>query len=238
MARLFLGSGGYGTPERLAVYREAMREHFGSIERVLFVPHAIADHDGYVRGMTERGYHGDYELVGLHTFDDPVAAVESAQGVYVGGGNSFRLVDALQRLGVVEPLRARVAAGLPYMGVSAGSNAACPTLMTTNDMPIVQPASFEALGLVPFQINPHYFAGSTWVRAGEELVEHRGETRDQRIAEYHEENERVVVGLWEGAGLRVDGERVTLVGGPARVFERGREPRDHEAGARLDELLG
>ena len=121
--------------------------------RVLFVPYALADHDGYVRLMTERGLNAGYELDGIHRHADPVAAVHEAEAIFVGGGNTFRLLAALYRLGLLDPIRERVRGGLPYLGVSAGTNVACPTIRTTNDMPIVQPPSLDALGLVPFQVN-------------------------------------------------------------------------------------
>jgi dipeptidase E len=110
--------------------------------------------------------------------------------------------------------------------------------MTTNDMPVTQPPSLEALGLVGFQVNPHYFSGNTWVRAGDDFREHFGETRDDRIREFHEMNGAPVVGLWEGGFLEVTDGRVTLAGSAARVFRKGKEPVDVEPGAELEGLLG
>jgi dipeptidase E len=212
MARLLLGSGGFRTAERVAFLAERMQAHFGAVDRVLFVPYALADHDGYVTMLTERGLHAGYELDGIHRHPDPVAAIEQATAIYVGGGNTFRLVNELHARGLLEPIRAGVAGGIPYMGVSAGSNVACPTLMTTNDMPIVRPPSFDALGLVDFQINPHYFNGTTLVERGGQTQEHFGETRDDRIREFHEMNELPVVGLWEGGVLEVADGAVRLLG--------------------------
>ncbi len=235
--RLLLSSGGLRTPERVALFGEELRSLFGKARRILFVPWALADHDGYLRALTERGLDGGYELVGIHQCEDPLEAVNEATGILVGGGNTFRLARALQRNGLIEILRERVRSGLPYAGVSAGTNVACPRLCTTNDMPIVEPESFETLGLVSFQINPHFFPGSTWVRDGESFREQFGETRDQRIAEFHEENDVPVLGLWEGAALRVREDSIELLGGPARLFRRGRDALDLEPGARLDALL-
>ena len=236
--RLLLGSGGFRTPERVATWADQMRRVLGPVARVLFVPYALADHDGYVRLLTERGMNAGYPLDGIHQHADPVAAVHAAEAIFVGGGNTFRLLLALYRLGLLDPIRERVRGGLPYLGVSAGTNVACPTIRTTNDMPIVQPPSLDALGLVPFQVNAHYYTGSNYVRHGEEFVEHFGETRDDRLREFHEENETPVVGLWEGGILRVEGGRVDLIGAGARVFRRGDQPLDVEPGADLAPLVG
>lgn len=237
--RILLGSGGFRTAERRAALFAAMRLHFGDVGRVLFVPYATADHERHLEGALAAGFDAGYELEGIHRHRDPVAAVRAAEAISIGGGNTFLLADALHRLGLVEPIRERVRAGVPYMGVSAGANVAGPSLRTTNDMPIVQPPSFETLGLVPFQINPHYFAGTAWRRGSDgTLHEHYGETRDERIAEFHEHDEAVVVALWEGAWLRIEGGRIALEGGPARVFRRGAEPLDLDAGARLESVPG
>src|SRR5215208_236613 len=122
--RVLLGSGGFRTPERVAVLAAAMRRHFGDVRQLLFVPFALADHDGYVRTMTERGVNAGYQLDGLHRHADPVAAVTDADGIFVGGGNTFRLLAALYRLNLLEPIRERVRGGMPYLGVSAGCNVA------------------------------------------------------------------------------------------------------------------
>jgi len=235
--RVLLGSGGFRTPERIQTLTTAMRSFFGSIRRLLFVPYAVADHEGFVRTMQERGIDADYELDGIHRHADPVRTVQEAQGVFVGGGNTFRLLDRLHRFGLVDPLRERVRGGLPYLGVSAGCNVACPTIKTTNDMPIVQPSTLDALALVPFQVNPHYVFGSMYVKDGSEFIQHFGETRDDRLREFHEENDVPVVGLWEGGILHVEGGRVELSAAPARVFRKGREPVDVAPGADLAPLL-
>jgi dipeptidase E len=230
---LLLGSGGFRTPERVAVWAAEMRAALGPVRRVLFVPYALADHAGYVRTMIERGLNAGYDLDGIHDHADPVAAVRAAEAIFVGGGNTFRLLDTLYRLNLLDPIRERVRGGMPYLGVSAGTNVAGPTIRTTNDMPIVQPPSLDALGLVPFQINPHYYAGQNYVRVGDEYVQHFGETRDERIKEFHEENATPVIGLWEGGVLRVTDDRVDLIGAAARVFRRGEAPVDYAAGDRL-----
>ena len=145
---------------------------------------------------------------------------------------------ALQQRDLLDIVRQRVRAGqLRYLGACAGYNMACPSLRTTNDMPIVQPATLDALSLVPFQINAHYHSGSHWVKVDGELREHFGETRDDRLREFHEMNDTPVVGLWEAGLLRVENGEVRLLGAPARVFRKGREAVDMEPGARLDDLL-
>jgi len=203
----------------------------GGVKRVLFVPFALYDRDGYADKARERFERMGFGLDSLHRAADPVTAARSAEAFFVGGGNTFRLLDALYRQGVLDPIRERVEAGAPYIGTSAGSNVACVTIKTTNDMPIVQPPSFDALGLVPFNINPHYLdpdPGST----------HMGETRELRIAEFHEENDPPVIGLRESAMLRVEGHGVELKGTTgARLFRRGMEPQELAPGARLDFLL-
>ena len=237
--RLLLGSGGFRTPDRIQFLAETMRAAFGPIRRLLFVPFALKDHDGYVRTLVERGVNAGYELDGLHRHADPVAAVMDAEAIFVGGGNTFRLLDTLYQLNLLDPIRARVHGGMPYLGVSAGCNVACPTIKTTNDMPIVQPPRLAALGLVPFQVNPHYFTGNTWVkRADGAFEEHFGETRDDRLREFHEMNDTPVVGLWEAGLLRCEGGRVELSGAPARVFRKGQPAVDVAPGADLAGLLG
>ncbi len=199
---------------------EGMKETLGGARRVLFVPYALFDRAAYAARARDRFALMGVALDSIHEAPDPVHAVEGAEALFIGGENTFRLLKAMYEAGVLEPIRRRVAAGMPYLGTSAGSNVACPTIMTTNDMPIVQPPSFEALGLVPFQINPHYFdpdPGST----------HMGETRETRILEYLEENDRVVLGLREGAMIRVEGGSARLLGtAGARIFRRGRPPEE------------
>lgn len=199
--------------------------------RVLFVPYALADHDAYIASVGRALDPYGIEVTGLHVAPDPVAAVEAADVVFVGGGNSFRLLRALQDLDLVPAIRSAVAGRARYIGSSAGTNMACPSLRTTNDMPIVQPRSFEALGLVPFQINPHYLDPDPSSR-------HMGETREQRLIQFLEENDVPVLGLREGSWVRVSGAVATLGGErPARLFDRGGAPRELAAGSDLSSLL-
>ena len=210
---------------------EALRNFLGPLRRILFVPYALADRAAYAARARERLRRMGYAADSVHDAKEPADAVSSAEAIFVGGGNTFRLLTALYERGLVEPLRRRVLEGTPYVGTSAGSNVACVTIKTTNDMPIVQPPRFEGLGLVPFNINPHYLDPDPQSR-------HMGETREERIREFHEENTPPVIGLREGAMLRIEPPRVTLLGTTgARLFRRGRPPEEHLPGARLDSLL-
>jgi dipeptidase E len=170
------------------------------------------------------------ELIGLHSFPNPSAAVEDAEAIVVGGGNTFRLVKALHELGLMEGIRRAVARGIPYWGASAGSNVACPTIRTTNDMPIVEPPNFRGFGLVPFQINPHYVDPDT---DGETV-----ETREYRINEFLDENDVTVVGLREGSWLVAEGSRLALHGdASAMIFRRGSPPTPIQPTADVSFLL-
>jgi dipeptidase E len=208
-----------------------VRELLGPIKRVLFVPYALHDRSAYAQMARERFEEMGYAIDSVHDAPDPAKAVEEAEAIYIGGGNTFRLLNSMYEAGVMDPIRRRVEEGAPYIGSSAGSNVACVTMKTTNDMPIVYPPSFDALKLVPFNINPHYLdpePGST----------HMGETRETRIREFHEMNDPVVVGLREGSGLWIEGPRVTLRGfRGARVFRKGQEPEEFAPGSLMDFLL-
>ena len=209
----------------------AFRKVLAGARRVLFVPHALDDHAAYAARMRERFAAMDVALDALDEGDAPARAIANAEAVYVGGGNTFRLLHALQTHGWIEPLRARVLGGMPYLGASAGTNVATRSIQTTNDMPIVQPPSFAALALVPFNVNPHYLdpdPDST----------HMGESREQRLREFHEMNDAPVVGLREGSWLEVEGDRCTLGGTRgARLFRKGRQPVEHVPGDDLSFLL-
>lgn len=208
-----------------------LRRLFAGIRRVLFVPYALRDRGAYAERARQRFGEWGLELDSIHEAPEPRAEIAAARGLFVGGGNTFRLLKALYDEELLEPIRERVLQGMPYLGTSAGSNVACPTIMTTNDMPIVYPPSLGALALVPFQINPHYLdtrPDST----------HMGETRDQRLHEFHEENDLPVVAIREGAMLAVDDDRVTVEGDPGgKLFRRGRQPDDCPPGTRIDRLL-
>jgi dipeptidase E len=210
---------------------DAIAELLPAGSRLLFVAYASGDSARYVETM-----HVAMRPLGVAVVTAPADAavheeVARADAVFVGGGNTFRLLRTLHTLELIAPIRARVLDGMPYLGASAGSNVACPTIGTTNDMPIVEVPSLSALGLIPFQLNPHYVEPDP-------ATTHMGETRDERIEEFLEENDRLVLGLREGSWLRVSDRSATLGGATrGRVFERGRAPYDVEPGADLSRLL-
>jgi len=170
-------------------------------------------------------------VTSLHDVSNMSRAIEEAKVIFVGGGNTFRLLKGLEDSDLLNPIRRKVAAGVPYIGSSAGCIVACPTLKTTKDMPVVQPNSFEALGLVPFQISPHYLDPDP-------ASTHMGETQEERIMQFLEENDSPVVGLREGSILRIEGDDVTLKGpNNARIFRRGEQPIEAAPGSNLGLLL-
>jgi dipeptidase E len=198
---------------------DSILSFLGPARRLAFVPFALKDQLGYTGRVRERFVREGIEVVGI-TEDAGSKTLASVDAVFVGGGNTFRLLDRLQRSGLREDLRRLASAGIPYLGSSAGTNIAAPTIKTTNDMPIVDPRGFEALGLVPFQINPHYLDADPGSR-------HMGETREERLREYLEENEVPVIGLREGGWLHLEGTSLRLEGGaPARIFRQGVDPRE------------
>ncbi|MGA8806739.1 MAG: dipeptidase PepE [Thermoanaerobaculia bacterium] len=195
----------------------AMRAFLGDARRVAFVPFAAHDHDAYTAKVRERLSRMELDVISIDDLDH-------ADAIFVGGGNTFRLLKTLYDRDLLNAIRDRVRAGLPYLGSSAGTVIAAPTMQTTNDMPIVEPPSFAALGLIDFQINPHYLDPDPHST-------HRGETREERIREYLEENEGPVVGLREGSIIRVEDNVITLLGEKtARLFRRGPEPIEIEPG--------
>jgi dipeptidase E len=196
-------------------------DFFKDAKRILFIPYARPSgisHDDYTAKAAEFFESLGFEMRGAHTFKNAIEAVNWAEGFFTGGGNTFLLLKMLYGTGLFEAIDQRVKAGTPYMGTSAGCNLCGLTIGTTNDMPIVYPPSFKAFGWVPFNINPHYMdplPGST----------HMGETRETRIAEFHQFNAQPVIGLREGSWLRVENERVELKGThTARWFQAGRVP--------------
>ncbi|HWR36661.1 MAG TPA: dipeptidase PepE [Clostridia bacterium] len=202
-------------------------DHLSSVRRVLFVPYALHDCDAYAAKARERFQRMGFELDSLHQAPDALNAVQQAEAIFIGGGNTFRLLKALYDKDLIGAIRARVEHGMPYMGASAGSNVAGPTIRTTNDMPIVEPPSFDALNLIPYQLNPHYIDPDPDSR-------HMGETREERLLQYLEENDTPVIGLREGAMLRVANGELWLKGlAAARIFRRGQQPEEAQPVAKL-----
>lgn len=204
-----------------------IRAFFGAEVRTLFfVPFAGVRlaWDDYAKLARQRFAAMGYELTSAHETKSPINAAREADALVVGGGNTFNLLAHLYRTELITVLRERALGGTPFLGWSAGSNVACPTIMTTNDMPIVEPASFTALDLIPFQINPHYTEAA--------LPNFGGETRVDRLQEFVAANPRMpVLGLPEATALQVEGERVTLLGSkPAKLFLGGQEPKDMPPG--------
>jgi len=210
---------------------EEIRDLVGSGRKVVFVPYALSDRRDYASKAQERFRAMGLSLKSVHDASNLARTVEEAGAIFIGGGNTFRLLKGLQEHHLVDPIRRRVAAGVPYIGSSAGSIVACPSLKTTKDMPVVQPLSFEALDLVPFQISPHYLDP-------EPTSTHMGETQEERILQFLEENEEPVVGLREGSMLRVQDAAITLRGpNAARIFFRGKTPFEAAPGSDVSFLL-
>jgi len=208
-----------------------IRNFLGNVGEVLFIPFALYDRDAYASTARERFQKMGYGLESIHTAADAQQAVTDAEAVFIGGGNTFRLLKALYDSDVLQMIRRRVVEGMPYIGSSAGANVAGPTIKTTKDMPIVQPPSFDALGLVPFQISPHFLdpdPNST----------HMGETQEERILQFLEENDTPVAGLREGAMVRGEnGSHILKGSSGARIFRRGHEPVETKPGEKLDPLF-
>ncbi len=208
-------------------------EFLGSTSEVIFIPYAAVtfSFDQYEAKVQERFDEIGIKVRSIHHFENPAQAIAQAEAICVGGGNTFALTKAMQELGLVEAIAARVKQGAKYVGWSAGSNVTCPTLCTTNDMPIVEPLSFKLMGLIPFQINPHYLDANP--------EGHAGETREQRILEYIAANpETYVVGLREGCMLEYcDGELEFIGSRPMRIFKFGEEAREVSQGDDISFLL-
>lgn len=218
-------SGGY-----LKHAEDEIKDFLREIDSILFVPYALVDRDQYTKVAKDYFKKFGINLNSIHHSQNPKKAISEAKAIYVGGGNTFRLLNELYKAGVMDLLRQKITGGTPFIGSSAGVNVAAPTIRTTNDMPIVESPSLDALGVITFQINPHYFdANST--------SKHMGETREERIKEFHEENDLTVVGLREGAWLRIENGNIYLGGKTgAKIFQRGRKPKDYKSGSYIELL--
>lgn len=233
--RLLLISNSTNAGEAYLDYpKKNIRDFLGKTKvRALFIPYAAVtfSYDEYEEKVRTRFAEVGHDVVSVHRFSDPVKAVMEAPAIVIGGGNTWMLLKKLRDNRLIDPIRKRVMAGTPYIGWSAGSNVACPTIMTTNDMPVTRPSSFRAFGLIPFQINPHYLDANP---AG-----HAGETREQRIQEFIEVNREVfVAGLREGTMFLLEGKKLSLTGPRnARIFRYGIDPLEIAPGSDLSFLL-
>ncbi|MDU8885273.1 dipeptidase PepE [Yeosuana sp. MJ-SS3] len=206
---------------------------FKSVETILFIPYAKPggiSHDEYTKKVSNAFLKIDKMVKGIHEFEDPKLAIKNAEAIFVGGGNTFVLLNQLYKNNLIDDLKTSVLGGTPYLGTSAGSNICGLTINTTNDMPIVYPPSFKTFGFVPFNINPHYLDPDP-------TSKHMGETRETRIMEFHKFNTQPVIGLREGSWLAVNGNSITLKGRiTARIFEQGKSPYEVSPETELNTL--
>ncbi|MDA9002381.1 dipeptidase PepE [Flavobacteriaceae bacterium] len=212
---------------------DSLKVHFKNANTVLFIPYARPggiSHQDYTEIVRIAFSKINKAVKGIHEFDNPKDAIKSAEAIFTGGGNTFVLVNQLYKNNLMSELRSTIESGTPYLGTSAGSNICGLTIGTSNDMPIMYPPNFNTLGLIPFNINPHYLdpePGST----------HMGETRETRIIEFHEFNSQPVIGLREGSYLEIKGSKIVLMGPlKARVFEKNRQPYELETMSDLSSL--
>lgn len=219
--------------EYLAYLEEVLKDLYKDVTELIFIPYARPggiSHDQYTQKAKEGLAFLNAEVKGLHEFENPAEALKNAQALFTGGGNTFLLVSQLYNQKVLEPLQQAIKSGTPYLGTSAGSNICGQTMGTTNDMPIVYPPSFKTLGILEFNLNPHFLdpdPSST----------HKGETRETRIKEFHHLNSMPVVGLREGSWLRVTENDIVLEGGlKARVFEKDQNAYEVENGTSFKDL--
>ncbi|MFN8576640.1 MAG: dipeptidase PepE [Candidatus Sericytochromatia bacterium] len=200
------------------------------IKTVLFIPYASGDLDNYSIKVRHKFTELGYRLDSIHDFENKIEAIKNTDAIFTGGGNTFRLLKKLYEFKLIEHIVEKIRSGTPYIGTSAGSNIACPTIKTTNDMPITYPPSFDSLNLVPFNINPHYIDIHP--------EQHMGETRQQRIKEFHELNDQIVVGLREGTMLRIENNTVILKGiNNVTILRKDGSIDDFHPNSKLDFLL-
>ncbi|KFF06722.1 dipeptidase PepE [Flavobacterium reichenbachii] len=207
--------------------------HFKNCKNILFIPYARpsgVSHDDYTKKAAEAFALINIKVKGIHEFENPAEAIKTAEGIFTGGGNTFLLVTQLYKNNVMQVLSETVKNGTPYLGTSAGSNICGLSMQTTNDMPIIYPPSFQTLGLIPFNLNPHYLDPDA-------NSHHMGETRETRIKEFHAFNSIPVLGLREGSWLEVKGEKITLKGNlTARLFKQNETPAELETESDLSSL--
>ena len=214
-------------------YLKDLTSFFKNTKTILFIPYARPSgisHDNYTKKVSNVFSKIDKRVIGIHTFENPIEAIINAKGIFVGGGNTFVLTNQLYRNNLIDVLKKTINNGTPYLGTSAGSNICGLTIKTTNDMPVIYPPSFNALGLVPFNINPHYLDPNI-------TSKHMGETRETRIKEFHNFNTHPVIGLREGSWLLVKGHSIILKGTlTARIFEYNKTPYEVAQNTQLNDL--
>ena len=208
--------------------------HFAQCKSILFVPYARPggiSHEDYTLKVKSFFALLNIKVNGLHEFSNPTEAIEKAEGIFTGGGNTFLLVTQLHQNNQMQTLKKAIESGTPYLGTSAGSNICGLTMQTTNDMPIIYPPSFETLGVIPFNLNPHYLDADLQSK-------HMGETRETRIKEFHQFNAQPVIGLREGSWLDVKGEQIVLKGElSARLFRQNQEAIEVESGNKMEKFV-
>ncbi|MDO1501436.1 dipeptidase PepE [Winogradskyella maritima] len=217
----------------LEYLHEELKPFFKEADEIIFIPFARPSgisYDDYTEKVSQSFSKIGKRVKGLHTFENPKQALMNAEGIFTGGGNTFVLLDQLYKLNLINDLKQSILNGTPYLGTSAGSNICGLTIGTSNDMPIVYPPSFKAMGLFSFNINPHYLdpiSGNT----------HMGETRETRISEFHKFNPQPVIGLREGSWIEVDGEDINLRGNlQARLFKQGQRAVEIESNSDLSSI--
>lgn len=208
-----------------------LKEHFASCQSILFIPYARPSgisHEAYTQKVASVFNSIGISVKGIHEFSNPIEAIEQAEGIFTGGGNTFLLVSQLYENKVMAVLKQTIEKGTPYLGTSAGSNICGLTMKTTNDMPIIYPPSFDTLGVIPFNLNPHYLDPDV-------NSKHMGETRETRIKEFHQFNTQPVIGLREGSWIEVKGDSILLQGDlTARLFRPNQEPQELASGSELN----
>ena len=220
--RLLLISNSTNAGEQFLDYpKQGIKEFLGAKHiKALFIPYAAVtfSYDDYELKVRDRFREVGHDIISIHHYTDPVNAVQKASAIVVGGGNTWMLLNLLRKNKLIDPIRKKILAGAPYIGWSAGSNVACPTIRTTNDMPVAEPSSFKAFNLIPFQINPHYLDANP--------EGHAGETREQRIEEFIEVNPEIwVAGLREGTMFLLENGKIQLIGPrKARIFKKNHQP--------------